>query len=344
MDVDPHERRSASGGAANDGLRGRGTQGATSRFTLVLGAGGTVGMAFHAGVLRALIDAGVDPADADLVIGTSAGAMMGALVRSGASVDDLWTYAHSGRPEGARAASADERRVLFQRGWQTPLGFARRAAGSGFVVARSVVRWPPLRVPGPVARALRGGMASTTNMRGGDRRLARRGVAAPPAVVVHGRSHDRQAGRARAHRPVSAPARRRGARLVRRPGLYPPVRHGRRVLVDGGADSTTNADLATHGNPGLVILSTPMGCQTTSWRDIPNRVVRGRVNRRLDVELAAVRASGATIIDIRPTAEEARREGLRLIRVGDHARAAAAAYETASATLKAAAAQLAVAG
>jgi NTE family protein len=43
--------------------------------TLVLGAGGPVGSAFHAGVLRALAEScGWDPRRAELIIGTSAGA------------------------------------------------------------------------------------------------------------------------------------------------------------------------------------------------------------------------------------------------------------------------------
>ena len=49
------------------------SNGRPARTAVVLGAGGTVGIAYHAGVAKALADAGVHPADADLVVGTSAG-------------------------------------------------------------------------------------------------------------------------------------------------------------------------------------------------------------------------------------------------------------------------------
>ena len=56
---------------------------------MVLGAGGPVGHAFHCGVLTALADAGWDPRGADLVVGTSVGAVTGALLRAGLPPDDL---------------------------------------------------------------------------------------------------------------------------------------------------------------------------------------------------------------------------------------------------------------
>src|SRR5690349_8600395 len=61
-----------------------------ARIGLVLGAGGAVGHAFHAGVLAALNDAtGWDARDADLIVGTSAGSVVGALLRAGLSAADL---------------------------------------------------------------------------------------------------------------------------------------------------------------------------------------------------------------------------------------------------------------
>src|SRR4051794_25069966 len=48
---------------------------------LVLGAGGVTGDAFHRGVLRALHERGYDARTADIVVGTSAGAMVGAFLR-----------------------------------------------------------------------------------------------------------------------------------------------------------------------------------------------------------------------------------------------------------------------
>ncbi len=75
------------------------------RVGLVLGAGGPVGHAYHAGVIKALEHSlGWDAREVDVVLGTSAGAQVGALLRAGLSGDDLAARA-SGAPlsESAQA-------------------------------------------------------------------------------------------------------------------------------------------------------------------------------------------------------------------------------------------------
>lgn len=60
------------------------------RAALVLGAGGPVGHAFHAGILAGLRDAlGWDARAADLVVGTSAGSQVAVLLRAGVPPMDL---------------------------------------------------------------------------------------------------------------------------------------------------------------------------------------------------------------------------------------------------------------
>src|SRR6476660_3752057 len=61
-----------------------------ARTGLVLGAGGTVGHAYHAGVLAALADCGWDAREAGLIVGTSIGAVTGALLRAGLAPADLY--------------------------------------------------------------------------------------------------------------------------------------------------------------------------------------------------------------------------------------------------------------
>src|SRR5437588_31589 len=58
-----------------------GTNPDVTRIGLVLGAGGVTGDAFHRGVLRALTELGYDARTADVVVGTSAGSMVGAFLR-----------------------------------------------------------------------------------------------------------------------------------------------------------------------------------------------------------------------------------------------------------------------
>ena len=57
---------------------------------LVLGGGGVTGIAWELGILKGLADEGVDLSTADLVIGTSAGSVVGAQVTSGRSLEELY--------------------------------------------------------------------------------------------------------------------------------------------------------------------------------------------------------------------------------------------------------------
>src|SRR5256885_16147890 len=75
---------------------------------LVLGAGGVMGGAWLTGGLEALAtETGWDPAGADRVVGTSAGAMMGALLGSG--VPPGFMVAHSAGRTFEGLAGGDRR-------------------------------------------------------------------------------------------------------------------------------------------------------------------------------------------------------------------------------------------
>jgi NTE family protein len=56
---------------------------------LVLGGGGPVGVGWHAGLIAGLADAGVMLGDADTVVGTSAGSVVGAQLTSGHALADV---------------------------------------------------------------------------------------------------------------------------------------------------------------------------------------------------------------------------------------------------------------
>ena len=72
---------------------------------LVLGAGGTTGAAFHAGTLLALQqDLGWDPNTADVIVGSSAGSIVGGLLRAGLTTDDLSAWGTSVPGECVRVA------------------------------------------------------------------------------------------------------------------------------------------------------------------------------------------------------------------------------------------------
>ena len=62
----------------------------TNGRALVLGGGGVTGIAWELGILKGLADAGVDLTSADLVVGTSAGSVVGAQITTGRTIDDLY--------------------------------------------------------------------------------------------------------------------------------------------------------------------------------------------------------------------------------------------------------------
>lgn len=57
---------------------------------LVLGGGGTTGIAWEMGLLLGLHEVGTGVSDADLIIGTSAGSVVGAQITSGLNLEDLY--------------------------------------------------------------------------------------------------------------------------------------------------------------------------------------------------------------------------------------------------------------
>jgi NTE family protein len=57
---------------------------------LVLGAGGVTGIAWEIGVLAGLAEAGIELGSADLVVGSSAGSVVGALLAAGVDVEALY--------------------------------------------------------------------------------------------------------------------------------------------------------------------------------------------------------------------------------------------------------------
>jgi NTE family protein len=79
-----------------------------TKTALVLGGGGALGVAWETGLLAGLRDAGVDPCAADLIVGTSAGSVVGAYVAAGRLHEGVEMQSQSGDPKiQAMAAEAD---------------------------------------------------------------------------------------------------------------------------------------------------------------------------------------------------------------------------------------------
>ena len=305
-----------------------------ARTALVLGAGGTVGIAYHAGLLKALADAGIDPAAADLVVGTSAGAITGAILRAGHDMDEVWDFALSDENPFVDDQPFFRPEVVFSQEWRTPVGLARRAVGSAYVVHRAVVRWPAVAAPKPLQRFYRGGLASVTEQRAEFSKWAGEEWPEEPLALC---TFDLVSGRrivlgedGRPRPPL--PDAMRAASAV--PTLYPPIRLGRRLLVDGAVSSSTNLDVAVAAGAKLIIVAAPLAYDPEDRPARHLRVARELFHRKLECERRGARAAGARVLVIRPNAEEAATHGLNFLRSSEHAATAELSYGRAEEVLR----------
>jgi len=310
------------------------SDGRPARTAMVFGAGGTVGIAYHAGVAKALADAGVHPAEADLVVGTSAGSVMGAIVRSGHDLETVWTMARDNRHPFLDDEPAFRPDVLFKQAWRTPMGFARRVVGSGYVLQRSAMRWPPVSPPLSLQRWYRAGLASTSEQRSelagwmGEDWPEQDLWLCTVDIVTGRRLVLGQPGRPRPALPDAV----RAASAV--PGLYPPVRIGRRLLVDGAAHSSTNVDVAVAAGAERIVVAAPLAFDHSDPPALHLRIAREHFDRKLEKELAAAQRAGVEVLVIRPNAEQASVQGLNLMRSDGHGEVAELAYLHTAATLR----------
>jgi NTE family protein len=274
------------------------------RIGLVLGAGGVVGHAFHAGVLAELADAtGWDARDAEVVVGTSAGAVVGALLRAGVSPADLAARATGAplSPEGARlAARAGGPAPIPSRPPSRVGGFPRMASPGTLVRgAFSLVR------PGALAAAaLPAGRVTTELVASGLRQVFTHGwperelwLAAvrldTGRRVVFGREH---AGGVEVADAVAA--------SCAIPGFFEPVEIRGVRYVDGGAHSPTNADLVTGHDLDLVVVSSPMSVAGNRLRPSLDLPARRLARFYLGREVSRVRRAGTPVLAFQPVAAD----------------------------------------
>ncbi|NUR06788.1 MAG: patatin-like phospholipase family protein [Nocardioidaceae bacterium] len=208
-----------------------------TRTALVLGGGGVTGIAWELGILKGLADAGVDVTAADLVVGTSAGSVVGAQVTSGLALDDLY--------DGQLAPPDKEIGATLSRG----------------TLLRMML---PAVVPGSPQRKLQriGRMSLKAHPPGGEERVevirSRIHVDRWPDHDLRVTAVDAEAGRFRVFDKDA------GVDLVHAvaascavPLVWPAVTIDGSHYVDGGVRSTTNADLAKGCDAVVVIAPIP---------------------------------------------------------------------------------------
>ena len=283
------------------------------RVGLVLGAGGVLGGAWLAGSLAALVErTGWDPAAADVVVGTSAGSMIAALLTGG--VPPWFMAAHS--------AGDSFPGLLDVNG--NPTDEADRSAGGVLVRKRGIPDLRPhslsyglrtLRTPrahrlGPAAAAFAPrGVMSTRPLRETVQRVVPSGWSPHPATWVcatdMGTGKRVVFGRDDAP-PAELPQAVAASCAV--PGIYRPVRIGNRMYVDGGAWSPSNLDCVARAELDLVVCLNPLSSQPEELERAGKGTVRGRMRRttgrRLGWEAKRLEERGTEVVLLQPIAED----------------------------------------
>ncbi len=267
---------------------------------LVLGGGGVAGIGWETGVLFALAEGGIDPTAADVVIGTSAGAAVGAQLLSGTPLAKL--YDRHVFPEGPSTEIAAE-----------------------LDVQKMVADWTALlseHKPGPELRAAIGRYAIAA---GTVPERARRAVIEARLPSHEWPDHDLRivvvdaasgADRIRT-RDDGVPLVDAVAASCAVPGIWPPVTIEGRRYVDGGVRTAANIDLAADHD--IVLALTPVNDLTAPEKDIAKQVAKVERRKgflRISPDEASLAAMGTNPLDPQtagPAARAGREQGQQLV-------------------------------
>jgi NTE family protein len=280
---------------------------------LVLGAGGVQGGAWLTGGLDALAaETGWDPASADVVVGTSAGSMLGALLCAG--VPPWFMVAHSagetfGGVTDARGRPAAEADRSGGAVYKLDPGRPPIGPGSWNLALRTLAhprRYSPATV---VGGWLPRGFLSTVPLRDQVRRVVPGGWVTDGALWVV--ACDYATGRRVAFGRAGAPSAELADAVAAScaiPGFYRPVEIGGRLYVDGGMHSASNLDLVRDEALDLVICLNPTSSlhpvRALDPREWGSLVFRRESGHRLGSEAKKLRARGTRVVLVQPTGDD----------------------------------------
>jgi NTE family protein len=281
------------------------------RVGLVLGAGGVVGASWLIGSLAGIEEAtGWRASDAEYVVGTSAGSVVGTLAATGFSPDAMADYA-TDRPVDELELPGAEAAGDRQTGDGYRLHPALPPIGPGsWRLALRTLRDPRRHAPTTVALGwLPRGMVSTAPISALVDRFVDGPWPAHPNLWVVGCDYDTGArvpfGRDGA---PAAHIRDAVAASCAIPAFYHPVSVDGRRYVDGGVCSLSNADLLAGRDLDLVVCLNPTSSRARMPGNSPaDRIaasMRERSGKRLGHELAKLRDQGTETLVLQPTADD----------------------------------------
>lgn len=289
-----------------------------ARIGLVLGAGGVVGHAFHTGVLAALHqETGWDARDAELIVGTSAGSGVAALLRAGLSPADLFARATDAPLSAAGTRLAARVGAPPATVPATPPGidFLAGMAAPTRLLAAARRPWE-VRLGTVAAAVLPAGRVSSELIAVPFRSLFDSPWPARPTWIcaVHLDSGRRVVfGRDGAPAASIADA---VAASCAIPSFFTPVTIGERRYVDGGAHSPTNLDVVAGQPFDLVIVSSPMSLARGGGRVALDTAARRLFRLYLGREADAVRRRGVPVVAFQPSAADSTVMGLNAMDAG----------------------------
>jgi NTE family protein len=254
---------------------------------LVLGGGGVTGVAWMWGMLAGLAAAGTDVRTADLVVGTSAGSLVGAQVANGIDIAERYE-AQQVDPTGEPGARMSLRAL-------TGFGFAIVTTRDPVAFRTRIGRMALAADTEPEVERRKVFERLPVRDWPADRRLLVTAVDAHTGDFV---VYDRDSG---------VPLIDAVAASCAVPGVWPPVTIGGRRMMDGGIRSAANADLAAGQDPILILAPLPgaggpmtrVGTQAAELRRSASVLV-------LAPDAAAKRAIGRNVLDPAARAPAAR--------------------------------------
>lgn len=279
-----------------------GSKNGSQRRGLAIGCGGTLGAAWIVAALASVRDVlDWDPREADVLIGTSAGAELVTMLGSGIAVDELvavqdGTSTHPILTEHLRSGPGRLPPVPRPRLGSFRLPLRRTDSGQRLLTAGSGLL--------PVG----GGDASWLQRLAERLNPGRAWVSHPATWLV---SMDYATGERVPFGSPDAPAAPLGAALRASwavPGWFPPVEIDGRRFIDGGAGSTASVDLLVPAKLDELVVLAPMASTGKIPASGPGhfleRQLRNRMSAALDAEIAQLRATGTKVLRIDATAAD----------------------------------------
>ncbi len=262
---------------------------------LVLGGGGVAGIAWELGVLDALANAGVDLTAADRIVGTSAGAAVGAQLRTGESLESLCARQLVPASQSAELQVESSLDALIEQFAACFDGApdeieVRRRLGAVALSAPTVEEGARLAVI----------ESRLSSHEWSDRELL---VTAVDAFTGEFNIFDRHSGVAL----ISAVA---ASCAV--PGIWPPVTIGDSRFIDGGVRSGSNADLADGCDIVVIVAPFAGGFGPTVEVEAETLRERGAMVEVIAADERSTAAFGTNVLDPAtraPSLREGRRQG-----------------------------------